>query len=814
MLRGKKPDSESLVREAWRSGFGWFEKKRFPKETTEDYRARVSRRRFELAIKKQDCFAWTVSPFQYADSIIEATVSLDPANGHSAAGFVFRYTNEDNFYYFLVSTRGLFRFDVVFNRNPLHLIEWTPVPQIDQQDLELRIIANGDRFSFFIADEWIAELADDTLRQGYVGFAGQNYDEKSKAKFYLKRIRIESRPLVVEKEHLRWTRYIPASPESRITLARTLSDMGKFREAVAQLQSALGQGAGGAPEHLLLARAYMQLKAYTESVQTFDRCLELDPENTQAVLEKADVLFLSNDYLCCRDYIESVLPRFPEDAQLRNLLGSSEYSLGNWEKAGKHYEEAVRLDPQSAVFRINLGRCQERGGELERAIETYLEAASRLFKNEQYEELSFVLGRVGKLVPEKSERGFELKSLEAKMLFHEGKKRQAELFFKELIDSGYPDSGVHYLYALLLIEKGDRRQAEEHLNRAVEIEPAYPLYWFRLAENRFLLGEDPEKALEKACQLDPEDPWINNLYGQVLVGRGRLEQSLTYFEKAGAAVPDQADIYKNHAEVLVKLGRAAEAEQLLSKGLEQAGAVEQDRASLHNQRGNSRVELKNFAAAVLDYEEALKLVPENRDYMENCAACCLELDMIMRTEELLNKLLDGGETASLYNLTGNLAAVTGEYERARLAYLEGLKLEEDNLEIKLNLLSLYVETGKYREAKDLIAPLLEDPSDRVLQLQTRLRDKYESCLCCEACGRQWWLPKEIPPQSAFTVHGEPPGEAPAGRCEKCGKVYCIACAAEYVEDGRLMCPKCKQRLRLSDDSLKYLLLRYVGAEDR
>jgi tetratricopeptide (TPR) repeat protein len=397
------------------------------------------------------------------------------------------------------------------------------------------------------------------------------------------------------------------------------------------------------------------------------------------------------------------------------------------------------------------------------------------------------------------------------MLFHEGKKNQAEILFSEIIASGYSDSGAHYLYALLLIDKNERKKAEFHLAKAAEIDPAYPLYWFRLAESRFLLGEDPGDALEKAYALDAEDPWINNLRGQVLLKEERFAEALQCFQKAKESAPEQADIYRNYAECLTKLDRGEEALQLLSEGIETVGGTAEEMASLYNQRGNCQVELKRYSSAVLDYDKALELAPERRDYMQNCAACCIELDMIMRAEELLNRLLEEQESFSLYNLTGNLAVVTGEFERARLAYLEGLKLEGDNQELKLNLLSLYITTGKYQEAEDLLAEILDWKSlpERAEHLKDRFRERFESRLECTSCNREWWVPKELPPQPAFTIRGDPPGEAPAGRCEKCGGVYCISCAAEWVRDGKLMCPKCDSRLRLNEESLKYLVLRYV-----
>ena len=225
-------------------------------------------------------------------------------------------------------------------------------------------------------------------------------------------------------------------------------------------------------------------------------------------------------------------------------------------------------------------------------------------------------------MPLDSDEAYELKSFEAKMLFHEGKKHQAESLFSELIDSGYNDSGVHYLYGLMLTEKQDRSAAEAHLRKATEIDPEYPLYWFRLAETRFLLGEDPAQALERAFGLDPEDPWINNLRGQVLMKEKRYAEALPCFEKALAAQAGATSIYGNYAECLMRLDRGEEALQSLEVGIQRiAGSADEqskdEPASLHNQRGNCLVELQRCAEAIGDYEKALDLVPGNRDYMQN-----------------------------------------------------------------------------------------------------------------------------------------------------------------------------------------------------
>jgi tetratricopeptide (TPR) repeat protein len=183
--------------------------------------------------------------------------------------------------------------------------------------------------------------------------------------------------------------------------------------------------------------------------------------------------------------------------------------------------------------------------------------------------------------------------------------------------------------------------------------------------------------------------------------------------------------------------------------------------------------------------------------------------MVLRAEELLDRLLEVAPTAAAYNLVGNLAVVQQDQLRAELAYQEALSKDPGNPEVTINLASLYLAQGGYAKARETLAPLLQKQPTmpRVQDLARRIRQGLERELACAGCDRRWWVPRELPPQSAFKVRGEPPAEAPAGRCEACGKLYCIACAGPHAREGQLLCPACGGRLRLSDDALKYLFLR-------
>jgi len=807
--RRSLPEPEGLLQESWSSSFHWLQPRRLPEERTPAYTAGIRQGSYQLQIAKRDCFAWVNSPRKYRDLVLEATVEIDPANGHSAAGLLLRYINEENFYYFLISDRGSFRFDVVFNKNPRQLIDWTSCPLLLAKPLELRVIARGDGFYFFADDEWIGETTDATIPEGTCGFAAQNYSAAERGVFRLLALSVDSRPVEVEKAYYRWVHYLPAPAAHRLELARTFHGMGRYLEALVELKKAFRQGAGGAAERRLQADACLALKLHGEALEALDRSLELEPEHGDTLLAKANTLFQAHRFLEARDFIAGIAPRFPADDALANLLGACEYSLGNWEPACAAYRRADELKPDTPLYLGNLGRVLERLGRQAEALGAYLRAARLLFRREIYDELSFVLARGRALAAEcgATAEAQELAALEAKMLFHEDKLAEAESLLVDLVQAGTPDPAVHYLYALILIGHGEREQAEGHLARAAELEPAFPLYWFRLAENRHFLGRDPTEALERASSLDPADPWITNLKGQLALEAGRAEEALALFRQSLAAAPAETDLYRNAGAALLRLGRTQEALDTAAAGLAAVG----ERAELLTLRGNCLVERKEFTAALADYERALSLDPDHPDYLANAAACCLELDLVLRAEELLGRLLEVAPTATAYNLTGNLAMIQQDDLRAELAYQEALALEPDNPEVALNLVALYLSQGGFAKAREALDPVLERWPElpRARELARRLRERFEQELACAGCDRRWWVPRQVPPQSAFKVRGEPPGEAPAGRCAECGKLYCIACAAPFAKEGQLLCPGCGGRLRLGDDTLKFLFLRHL-----
>jgi tetratricopeptide (TPR) repeat protein len=806
LFRPRRP-SERIA-----TSFRWLEEKPFPTTRAPFYSALSERGAYVLTLAKSSYFAWEslADEQRFGDFALEAEVELDESNGHSAAGVLFRHVSDESFYSFLVSSRGNYRVDLLFNNHPMHLVEWTGLPEpggdrSGATSRAIRVVGHGSRFTFAVDDEWVGEIEDEVLPAGSFGFAAQNFAGAGRGVFRLRRFAVEARPLEVEKEHLRWSYYLPVSPAARLRLAETLFASGSHRAAAVQLRKALKDRRGSSRERLLLASCYGRLAMYDDALAEIDRLLAEEPSHADARMERANLLYLSGRLAESRDWLRAGLA----DGTIAsapagwNLLGNAEYGLGNWGKAVDAYLRAVERAPEMPLYLGNAARGLERAGRAEEAAAMYLRAARLLFAEESFDELSMIVPRVRALAPGNTES----LALEAKMLYREGKTEEALAILQPLADSDIPDSAVHYLIGIILGGKGRREDALPRLARAAAMEPSFPLYQFRLAEALHLLGREPWPPLERALALAPDDPWANNLAGQLRMEAGDPSAAEGYLRRARDAAPAEESICMNLSEALSLSGRHEEALRELARFSEASG----DSARLANQRGNLHARQGENARAVQEYETAIRMDPENPAYKENCAAACIEVDMVHRAEELLASVEPEHPSAAVYNLLGNVAVLKGERARAEAAFAAGLSLEPGNVELRVNLAMLHRERGDHEQARDmLLAVLAANPGHaRAERLLARLRHEREQRLACATCGREWWAPKDLLPQPSIRVRGEPPAEAPAGRCPSCGRVYCVGCASSHLRKMRFYCPGCGDFLKLSDDPVKWLLARHI-----
>ncbi|HTX73579.1 MAG TPA: tetratricopeptide repeat protein [Rectinemataceae bacterium] len=827
--------------------------RRFLETSEESHRAAYDEEGLLLELKRPRLFAWTEAPlYRHADFVLRGELVFDRDAPYAAAGFLFRYQDESNFYAALVSNRGHLRLDAVFNGSPRSVLAWTelpplpggasmalaaappeappavpaetppvappeappeapatiPAPPAEPLTLSLTVIARGSHFTLLVNDGWVAEAVDETFRSGHIAFAAQRFEGEGQARFHLRNCFVDSRPVEVETWYYRWNFYVEPEHLARYRLAQTYFAMGEYLAAAVQLRKNERRGRLSADESFLKAEVALRLELYDEAESALDACLEAAPGRQDALDEKANLLYLQSRFAELRSLLDRLLPALPDNARLADLSGHSRFALGDYVGAAEEYRRAAEIEPEQALYRMNEARAWDQAHRRGEAADAYLAAARLFFRQEAEDDLALALHRLTALRP----RSPEVKELRAKMLFRQGKRREAATLLNALVAAKSPDSAVYYLLGIIKSEAGAKDEALALYSRAAELEPDYPLYQFRKAETEFALGLDCGTSLARALSLSPEDGWTLNLAGQVARARGDLAEARLRLEAARAALPLAPEPAVNLAELESQEGQVDRALAIL-EAFPEAAACRNEAgnvlaaAALRASRADEAEAL--IERAVKEYERACRIDPGQSAYHSNLAAACMRLERYTEAEDHIRAALDLGGEARAYLLAGDLGAVYGDSVRAEAAYRLGLEIAPGDPSLLLALGRRYLASRALAKVKEIQEQLSRSAPEQARSLDAEVEAATMESLTCASCNRLWKVPRDLPSQSGTSIRAMPPDDSPAGACPRCGKIYCISCRKGELVESRFTCPDCGETLKLSDNRLRYLVREHL-----
>ncbi|MFQ3547573.1 MAG: tetratricopeptide repeat protein, partial [Termitinemataceae bacterium] len=866
LFKKKEIDPDILIEERWTAHFSHPLKNRFLTEQGSTYSSDISKAGLVLKIYKDHTLAWISDPlYRYADQVLEGSLSILSAESYGAAGIQFRRIDDQSYYSFLISNKGFFRLDVLFNGTTMPLIGWTEIPDYNDksQTVLWRIIALGDRITIILNNVWAGEITDETIPSGKLAFAAVCYDWQQASGLLgdellhsrlsieglsvgnppsgtlledkmspdsqqgkhptpicftavLRSLTVESRPIEVEAAHLRWNRLIPVPSSSRMRLAETFVAMNQHLSALVQIKR-IWKTSGAVrnqDELLFAARCALQLSLFEEAEEYLDRCLEADVESDlsrMAMAEKAKLFYLQGRYADLLEHTKAALEFFPQDPVLHTLLAHAYLNLGRPDLAAASYTTALDLDPENGLIAQNAGSACEQLGQYAQAYIYYMKAGSCFLNQENYSDLSLLIPRILELGRDHPESH----SLAGKLYYALEDYHRAEkelLLADSLQGEERHDPAIPYLLALLLIHKGKRKTAVPLLQRAVSEAPAEGLFHFRLAETLFVLHrnsafEELHIHLAKAIELLPEDGWVHNLAAQVAMEAGEYDTARQHLETAARLLPKESAVRANQAELAFRSGHVDTALSLLK-----APDIEDPNGILAHQSGLILAAIGAYEQAKPALQEAVYKSPRRIDFMLDLAACLIELGLYGEADDILAKAYEIEETPQVLEQIGYVAFKKGEFPRAEAAYRLGLEQDNGNSRLLQALAWLYITMGRWQQAEETVDSL-ETITAKSRQDQQILHDLKERILMgttrvvsCARCDRSWRVRIDAPPSPPLRLVAEPPDDLPAGTCITCKTTYCIGCAKNSLDDsGRFVCPNCGERLKLYDEGLKKIL---------
>jgi tetratricopeptide (TPR) repeat protein len=865
-LKRRNPEPDEIIEEKWVADFSKEKHARFDIKTDSAYDSSLWKNLFysghslTLALKKTGCIAWVEAPERrYSDLVISGAIRIDAKGGYGAGGILFRMVDNKTYYSFLISSKGYFRLDLVRNGMPFPLVGWTELPLstgaslASDQAVDFSVINYGSHIVIIIRGRWAAEVNDSSIPEGIICLCAASYesgdptyrvmrdvnDVSYTTEVFLESLTVDSHIVEVSSVYEKWRDSPDIDSNARLRLAETFTATGQYDAAMVQLRKCWDTpGHKKTQRELLLAGRLTQLLGLmTDAENYISQCIKADVEShegKEALTEMAKILNVGERFAELKKYCSEAIKINPLDPVLWNLLGHACWNKKEYKKAGAAYNRSFKLDHENGIFAKNAANVYDVMGRKKEALVCYLKAGRAFLKTGNYNDL-------GLLVPQLVSSGgdnWEARSLAGKWAFAVEDWKMAEKEFaraEELRKAKRPkppkDGAQVFLEALLLIRAGKRRDALPFLEEAVSLEKNYALFRFRLAENLFLLDDDPDdprmlKEMNTALTLNQKklqseetvpseenkglEGWINNFAAQVALRKGDLDTAAKHLEKA-------ADILGDLPAVRVNQGVLFYLHGSLDKALELLNETRQDdpEGITANAAGNLLVRSGRFEEADEKYRFALSVNNDNVEYLCNRASCLMELGLYGEADKHLAKAHKKAPSPYILEMISYVAAKKGEYARAEQACRSALEIDPCHSPSLLSLGWILFTTGRADETAETISSLdklalKENIAKGREELRAKLDEHLYRTIECANCERSWKVPKEPPPVKSIRLFAAPPDNMPAGSCPDCGKTYCIGCAKSNTDStGRFICPACNRSLKLINEGLKKIIQNWA-----
>jgi len=306
----------------------------------------------------------------------------------------------------------------------------------------------------------------------------------------------------------------PTMPGVQVRLGRSLLELGQIEEAIAVMEQAVSRSGSG---YYYLAHAYMQSKAYEKARDSYQRAVDIHPDNAQAYYGLALASIRLGQPEKARQYQEAFRKYGVEDpesvkaqkrrpkqlsglAQERSITANACTGAadiyrhhGNLQQAERLWQKAAVIDPNNSASREELLALYEHSGRLEDA-RTFFEQLTQMQSKNALDH-------------------FHLGNLCTRL----NRRDEAEQAYLNVTRHA-PDrpEGYEALAQLYLTTGWKLPAAKAFASRAAQLRPS-PQNYFLLAQVCTKIGDraDALTALEQALKMDPGNVPCRRLYGEL-----------------------------------------------------------------------------------------------------------------------------------------------------------------------------------------------------------------------------------------------------------------------------------------------------------
>lgn len=359
-----------------------------------------------------------------------------------------------------------------------------------------------------------------------------------------------------------------------------------------------------------------------EATALLQKVLKLDPRAGGAWFDLARISMAKKDFKDAENYINKAIDIEPENYWYKEQYASLLLEQHKFKEAAKVYEEIVNSNEHNKEYLQRLALIYQRAGDTKAAINTIdklladypddeelLEEKLQIYLNDNQldkaEEVNNILIR---LIPNESSYYIRL----AEMYNNNNQLDKAAEVYKKAEKQFQDDPGIQLSLSDYYKSKGNTEKYKEYVKKVItnnsldEPTQLTVLSKFFTETND---SSDREFALElaaKIAEMNPESARSIAAYGDMLAITGKTSQAAEPYKNSLEIDPANYTVWKNLLSVYIQ-GQQWDS---LIKYSDRALKLFPNQANLHYMKGVAHYSTKDYKPAVSAIERAIIMIPE------------------------------------------------------------------------------------------------------------------------------------------------------------------------------------------------------------
>jgi tetratricopeptide (TPR) repeat protein len=355
------------------------------------------------------------------------------------------------------------------------------------------------------------------------------------------------------------------------------------KDAIAHLEKVAATPGGATDLNVQynLGRVYLRAGETNKAIERLQGVVDQNPYSIQARLSLAQAFGAADRH---EDAAEVLAPAVDDEPRLFSTLAQYYERAGKQAEATAAYEKALETNPKDLRALLAMSRAYAVAGRHDKAIDT-LARAQAIVPNDagitaflvqsylqakRYTEAAMLSAEAQK----KHKGDLRFTRLHARALFETGDRSRAISLMESAMRSAPDDTAGHLALADLYVDAGRETDAVKMLDAAATKFPkdadVLNFLGYLLADRGERL-DDAVQLVTRALKIDPDNPSYLDSLGWAQFKRGNLVDAQKHLSKAAEALPTNSVIQDHYGDLLVRLGKPADAVAAWTKALQGDG---------------------------------------------------------------------------------------------------------------------------------------------------------------------------------------------------------------------------------------------------